>query len=47
MREKKDKNERGVTARRDEEDEKEKKEVRGMELYYGKNMYEKKIKELE
>lgn len=38
---------RGVTARRDKEDEKEKKEVRRMELYYGKNMYEKKIKELE
>lgn len=40
-------NGREVTARRDKEDEKEKKEARRMELYYGKNMYEKKIKELE
>lgn len=40
-------NGRGVTARRDKEDEKEKKEARRMELYYDKNMYEKKIKELE
>lgn len=36
-----------MTARRDKENGKEKKEVRRMELYYGKNMYEKKIKELE
>lgn len=41
------KNGRGMTARRDKEDEKEKQEARRMELYYGKNMYEKKIKELE
>lgn len=44
---KKKKNGRGMTARRDKVDGKEKKEGRRMELYYDKNMYEKKIKELE
>lgn len=47
LREKKRKNGRRVTARTDKEDEKERKEAKRMELYYGKNMYEKKIKELE